>query len=364
MIKYALVILLASMITVGCSSPEQRLKQEDNAVAIPTPAVNQASVPRSQGLITWDPITDKSKQTTLYLKDLQDNLTEVQYTIWRIADGPQSAHIFSSKDTEKNFALPFSIQAFNYKRGEYQIETVGIKEDGSNIPLVSSTITFEQTVPILMYHGIDEYRGVGIKSLYVPPTQFETHMQYLKDNSYTLLTFERWNERNRVNKPIFITFDDGMKDNFNAYNVLKKLKDDSFQPAATIYMISALIDMDGYLSANDIKLMSDSGIISMGSHSVTHDYLTKVPNLEQELEDSSKKISSITGKPVVSLAYPIGVYNDKVIEHTKKYYDFAVTTNDGHFVKRGLPNEHYLMERIYITPTMSMNRFIDAIQET
>lgn len=36
-------------------------------------------------------------------------------------------------------------------------------------------------------------------------------MQYLKDNGYTMLTFERWNDINRVNKPIFITMDDGRK---------------------------------------------------------------------------------------------------------------------------------------------------------
>lgn len=359
----ALVILLAFLSLVGCSSSLQQSKQTSNEVPTQTPVANKELTPISQGLITWDPITHDSKKTTLYMKNLRDSFTEVQYMLWRIADGPGSARFFSSKDTANHFSLPFSLQTFDYKRGEYQIETVGVKTDGSHIPLAHSTITFEQKIPMLMYHGIDEYRGVGIKNLFVPPAQFESHVQYLKDNGYTLLTFERWSERNRVNKPIFLTFDDGMKDNLNAYNVLKKLKDASFQPAATIYVISALIDKDGYLSANDIKSMSDSGIISFGSHSDTHDFLTKVPNLEQELQDSSRKISDVTGKPVVSLSYPTGVYNDKVVGIAKKYYDFAVTTDDGQFIQKGLPNERYLIERIYITPTMSMNRFINVIQE-
>ncbi|WP_379970914.1 polysaccharide deacetylase family protein [Ectobacillus sp. sgz5001026] len=361
--KYALVLLLTLLSLTGCSFTSQQSKHATSEVPTQTPVVKKATTPSAQGLITWDAITYKSTQTTLYMKNLQDTFTEVQYMIWRIADGPSSARHFSSKDTSNHFSLPFSLQIFDYKRGEYQIQTVGVKADGSNTPLAYSTITFEQKIPMLMYHGIDDYRGVGFKSLFVPPAQFESHVQYLKDNGYTLLTFERWSERNRVNKPIFLTFDDGMKDNLNAYNVLKKLKDASFQPAATFYVISALIDKDGYLSANDIKSMSDSGIISFGSHSDTHDFLTKVPNLEQELQDSSRKISDVTGKAVVSLSYPTGVYNDKVVGIAKNYYDFAVTSDDGQFIQKGLPNERYLIERIYITPTMSMNRFINVIQE-
>ena len=86
-----------------------------------------------------------------------------------------------------------------------------MKEDGKTIPLTKSTITFEQKVPVLMYHAIDDYHGQGIKDLFVSPANFEAQMKHLKDNGYTLLTFERWGDINKVNKPIFVTFDDGMK---------------------------------------------------------------------------------------------------------------------------------------------------------
>ena len=67
-----------------------------------------------------------------------------------------------------------------------------MKEDGKTIPLTKSTITFEQKVPVLMYHAIDDYHGQGIKDLFVSPANFEAQMKHLKDNGYTLLTFERW----------------------------------------------------------------------------------------------------------------------------------------------------------------------------
>ena len=58
---------------------------------------------------------------------------------------------------------------------------------------------------------------------------------------------------NKVNKPIFVTFDDGMKNNMNAFHVLQKLKDDTFKPTATEYMIVDNVDVEGSLSTSEIK---------------------------------------------------------------------------------------------------------------
>ena len=44
------------------------------------------------------------------MTDIKDNLTEVQYKIWRTADGKESAKSFSSKEKEKQFTLPFDIK--------------------------------------------------------------------------------------------------------------------------------------------------------------------------------------------------------------------------------------------------------------
>ena len=83
----------------------------------------------------------------------------------------------------------------------------------------------QQKVPILIYHSIDEYKGLGSKELYVTPENFEKQMTYLKNHGYTLLTFERWQEISKIKKPIFITFDDGYKNNRNAFKILQKLTD-------------------------------------------------------------------------------------------------------------------------------------------
>ena len=149
-----------------------------------------------------------------------------------------------------------------------------------------------------MYHAIEKFPGPsdGDYGLYVPPAQFEKHMQYLKDNGYTMLTFERWNDINRVNKPIFITMDDGRKNNMNALHILQKLKDDTFQPTATEFLTANEIDKPNRLSTDDIKQMMDSGIFSIQSHTANHTMMAHSNNYDEELRGSKRKIEALTGK--------------------------------------------------------------------
>lgn len=218
-----------------------------------------------------------------------------------------------------------------------------------------------QKVPILVYHSIAEYTGHGSKELYVTPKNFEEQMTYLRDHGYTLLTFNHWEDIKRVTKPIFITFDDGYKNNLNAFEILTHVKNENFKPMATIFVISDFIDRSNRLSTLDLKRMSDSGVISIQSHTATHPDLTKIVNYEYELKESRDKIQRITKKPVFALSYPYGNYNDKVISETKKYYLFGVTTTPELFVEKNIKDELYLLPRIYIKYSTTINEFAKIV---
>ncbi len=220
----------------------------------------------------------------------------------------------------------------------------------------------QQQVPILIYHSIDEFKGSGSKELYVTPENFEKQMKYLKDNGYTLLTFERWNEIDKVNKPIFITLDDGYKNNLNVLNVFRKLQDTAFQPAATLFVISDFVGRSTRLSKTELKNLAGTGFFSIQSHTATHPDLTKAVDFKYELEQSKKKIEKITGKPVIALAYPYGNFNDRVVAETKKYYQFGLTTTPGPYVKQGVKNERYLLPRIYVKYSTTMEEFKKSLQ--
>jgi peptidoglycan/xylan/chitin deacetylase (PgdA/CDA1 family) len=222
------------------------------------------------------------------------------------------------------------------------------------IPSISQA---QQSVPILIYHSIAEFPGHGLKELYVTPENFEKQMTYLRDHGFTLLTFERWNEISHVKKPVFITVDDGYKNNLTVYHIFKKIQTEKFRPAATFFVISDFIGRSNRLTNSDLKILSDSGMISIQSHTATHPDLTKINNYQQELKESKGKIEQITEKPVIALSYPFGEFNDKVILETKKYYLFGLTTTPGPYVKSGIKDEQYLLPRTYVKYSTTIEDF-------
>lgn len=229
------------------------------------------------------------------------------------------------------------------------------------ILFLPSQIFAQRKVPILIYHSIDEYKGNGTKDLYVTPKNFEKQMMYLRDQGYTLLTFDRWQDISQVNKPIFVTFDDGYKNNLNAFETFRKLENNQFKPTGTFFVISDFIGRSNRLTKSDLKMMSDSGLISIQSHTATHPDLTKIKNYDNELKGSKNKIQQITGKPVIALAYPYGNFNDKVVAETKKYYSFGLTTTPELYSEKGLKDELFLLPRIYVKYSTTINEFAKLV---
>ena len=63
-----------------------------------------------------------------------------------------------------------------------------------------------------------------------------------------------------------------------------------------------------YLNWDQVRVMSESGLIEFGAHTVSHPILTRIPidQAEYEIRESKKKIEEETGKTVTALAYPNG----------------------------------------------------------
>jgi peptidoglycan/xylan/chitin deacetylase (PgdA/CDA1 family) len=229
---------------------------------------------------------------------------------------------------------------------------------------VSSHGAANQEVPILVYHSIDEFTGHGLKGLYVTPENFEKQMTYLKEHDFTFLTFEQWRDRKKVTKPIFITFDDGYKDNLNAFAIFQKLKTPSFQPKATIFAISDFVGRPNRLTAAELKSLVASGIYSIQSHTATHPDLTKpITDYNYQLKSSKEKIESMTGKPVFALSYPFGKFNERVVEESKKYYQYGLTDNPLIHTENGDPNKNYLIPRHYIFYSTTLEEFARIVEE-
>lgn len=216
-------------------------------------------------------------------------------------------------------------------------------------------------IPILYYHSVSPSAD---NEVIITPEILKSELQYLKDEGYTTLTLNEvsdylLNSSAIPSKSIVITFDDGYMDNYdNAFPILKELG-----MKATIFCITSKLDGSYYLSPNAIKEMSDYGI-DIQSHTVTHPKLDSLTYDEQltELKESKKTLESITGKPVTSIAYPFGNFNEDTIKAAEASgYSLGFTTN------RGLAdrNDHYLkIDRIYVSSNYDLKTFKEILSTT
>jgi len=217
----------------------------------------------------------------------------------------------------------------------------------------------QYVVSIIMYHKIDN--NAEISKLSVSPKSFDRHISFLKRHNYNVVKLETMVELVKSGKvppkTIAITFDDGYEDNYiEAYPILRK-----YNIPATIFIVPNFIGKDGYLTWDQIIKMSNSGVISIGSHTMSHSYLPSFQGekLNTEIIDSKKIIESRIKKPVLSFSYPLGAFNDlardKVIESG---YKIAVATNPG---KDYPKHDLFAMKRVRISRT-SDNLFVFWIE--
>lgn len=168
-------------------------------------------------------------------------------------------------------------------------------------------------VPVLMYHSIDN--NYKASKLSVSPESFKRQMEFLHNNGYNVISLEKiaYYLKNKVKIPpktVSITFDDGFLNNYEvAYPVLKK-----YGIPAAIFVIVDKVGEHGYLGWKEIKEMSDSGLITIGSHTLSHRWLPYMgtEQLRSELSESKRILEENIGKPVRALCYPYGSKNDRV----------------------------------------------------
>ena len=217
-------------------------------------------------------------------------------------------------------------------------------------------------LPILMYHSIDDNDKDA--RLSISPKSFERQMEFLYKNHYNVIGLDKAaeyikNGKNPLSKTIVITFDDGYYDNYeHAYPVLKK-----YGIKATLFVIVDKIGQPGWVGWKELKEMSDSGIITIGSHTMTHPWLTSlnIEKIKSEFKNSKEILENRLGKRVDLLCYPMGNHDGRSEENAKRSgYVCAVGTNPG---KSSSADDIYAIGRIKISPS-SDNLFIFWFETT
>lgn len=191
-------------------------------------------------------------------------------------------------------------------------------------------------VSILGYHDFKERGG---EAMVINETKFREQMQYIKDSNIPVIPIADmldWKKglKNIPEESFVITMDDGWEGVYrHAWPVLRE-----HRFPFTIYLYKKYVNIGGRsLSWAQIKEMMDSGLCTIGSHSVSHDSMTSRKGrtdeaynayLLTELVDSKTFLEQNLGVPITSFAYPYGNYNTQIRDMgIAAGYETLVTVN-------------------------------------
>jgi peptidoglycan/xylan/chitin deacetylase (PgdA/CDA1 family) len=196
-------------------------------------------------------------------------------------------------------------------------------------------------ITILSYHSLDRH-GTPLS---VPPRLFAAHMETLAREGCPTFTMSEVIDHLALQLPfppraVAVTFDDAFAN--VAEVAVPILTRHSF--SATVYVITGMVGKVTrwtdrgdplpplpIMSWGQIESLSSSGI-EVGSHSVSHGFLTTCTSedLRCEMADSKATLQSRLGVPVTHFAYPQGDYNESVKAAAREAgYASAVTVDQG-----------------------------------
>lgn len=194
-------------------------------------------------------------------------------------------------------------------------------------PKIDTTaIPSGRQVPVLMYHAVSDQTW-GLEGLFLSPSDMEAQLKYLTENGYDPIFFSDLPHLNQYKKPVILTFDDGYNNNYtDLYPLLQK-----YNVKATIFVIPSSVGGQYSMTAAQIKEMSDSGLVSIQSHTQDHKELASLSadQQKQQFAQSQLAIAHMTGRIPSVLSYPSGSYDSNTLSLAPEYFDMAVKSRGG-----------------------------------
>jgi peptidoglycan/xylan/chitin deacetylase (PgdA/CDA1 family) len=173
---------------------------------------------------------------------------------------------------------------------------------------------------VLVYHGLgppDEGR------LLITRERLEAQVRYLQKRGYSFRTADELvGDGPPGEGTVVLTFDDGFRSWLtDVAPLLERLG-----VRATFFVSPGLLgrqhpqvsgDHGRLLDANEAKALAETGM-ELGSHAMSHRDLRLLDDdeLAGELQESKAAVEKITGGPCRTLAYPYGLYDERVTRAT------------------------------------------------
>jgi peptidoglycan/xylan/chitin deacetylase (PgdA/CDA1 family) len=203
-------------------------------------------------------------------------------------------------------------------------------------------------IRFLMYHRVADLNEYD--QLTVTPDHFKAHIAHLA-KYYNVISFSDAVAQLAVAhvsaKDVVLTFDDGYVDNFtNALPVLR-----AFQIPATLFITTKFCDQamshprykQGkerlHLTWDEVRALATESLITIGSHTITHPFLSRLSerDVQREISGSKRILEEKIGAEIYYFCYPSGDFTLREQQHVQQAgYKAAVSVAPG--VNRDLHN--------------------------
>ncbi|MDA3961354.1 MAG: polysaccharide deacetylase family protein [Planctomycetota bacterium] len=177
-------------------------------------------------------------------------------------------------------------------------------------------------IPALLYHRVLPTAPSDSRfNVYVTSEQMRAHLSLLRARGCTFVTAADLLRGTPLRRPVWLTFDDGYRDNYE--HLLPLLQE--FNAKATVFALGdRSIDHNAWDAANgepaaplmsgeQLRACHDSGHIEIASHGMGHRKLCQLDDqaLEHELAASKASLENLIGAAVPAFAYPWGEYQQR-----------------------------------------------------
>ncbi|PCJ28451.1 MAG: xylanase [SAR86 cluster bacterium] len=191
---------------------------------------------------------------------------------------------------------------------------------------------------ILLYHHVATDTP---PSTSISPSDFEGHLQYLKDHNYNVIALDVMIQSLKSgqalpDKAVAITFDDGYSSIYTtAFPLLK-----SFDYPFSLFLSTGPINNNqtNYMNWDQVREMANEGVL-IGNHMVEHPYMLErtdgeseqqwLGRLRNELLEAEETIRNETGQTHHYLAYPYGEYNPAIKQMLSELSFVGLAQNSG-----------------------------------
>jgi peptidoglycan/xylan/chitin deacetylase (PgdA/CDA1 family) len=190
----------------------------------------------------------------------------------------------------------------------------------------------------------------------LPIDNFRSQMEWLKNFNWRGLNVSEA-IRYPAGQNVCITFDDGCETDLIA--AAPVLRDCGFN--ATFFLTAGSLGTPGFLNAEQVREL-DTLRFQIGCHSMTHPYLSDLPDseLKREITDAKLQIEEILGHSIEHFSCPGGRYDQRTLQIARQA-GFATVSNS-QFYANSTSTNPYELGRVAMLRDLSLAEFAATCQ--